>query len=81
MDGAGTPLACPGAGLWRLHAVTETSTARMLRSLCYLRLCLKIGLPTLGWNSVVFMPNSEKQLRDGVWCVHTDLGTSVPVPC
>ena len=57
--------------MWRLHAVTEASTGRMLQSLCYLRSCLQIGLPTLGWNSVVLMPDSEKQLRDGVVCARS----------
>lgn len=70
VDGVGAPLACLGAGLWRLHAVTDTCSDRMLQSLCYLRLCLKIGLPTLGWNSVVLyliLKNSSEL----VFCVCT----------
>ena len=75
VDGVGAPLACLGAGLWRLHAVTDTCSDRMLQSLCYLRLCLKIGLPTLGWNSVALclMLRNSSEL---VFRVHTHLGTA-----
>lgn len=33
---------------------------RMLQPRGCLRLCLKIGLPTVEWNSAVFRPDSEK---------------------
>lgn len=53
--------ACQEADFWHFlaelqkHAVDE-----MLQPLGCLRLCLKIGLPTVGWNSAVSRPDSEK---------------------
>lgn len=38
----------------------KRTVGRMLQPRGCLRLCLKIGLPTVEWNSAVFRPDSEK---------------------